>query len=399
MAAKGYDVLIVGAGIFGLSTAVALAERQYRVGILNPDSVPHHLAASTDISKIIRMEYGSDEVYFRMAETAIAGWKQWNELFEEEVYHETGFVLLCRDTLESDRQHFERHSYQMLQRYGYSPERWSGQTLKDRLPMFAEAQFAEGIYNAHAGYAESALAIEKLATYARSLGVKIHEQQTAEILSAKKGRVESIKTREGDVFYSDQVVVAAGAHTPYLVPELRPYMSVTGHPVFWLKPVDPLLFTQRQLPVFAADISNTGWYGFPLHPRHGVVKVARHAAGLAIHPDQDDRQVTADEMTQMRGMLRKCIPALANAPLVYTRRCLYTDTLDGHFWIDHHPEIANLVVATGGSGHAFKMGPVLGPMIADAMEGKRGPWSDRFRWRQLDRKTVQAEEARGKSES
>lgn len=399
MAVKGYDVLIVGAGIFGLSAAVTLAERQYRVGVLNPDSVPHHLAASTDISKIVRMEYGSDEVYFRMAETAISGWKKWNELFEEEVYHETGFVLLCRDTLESDRQHFERHSYQMLQRYGYSPERWSGQKLKDRLPMLAQAQFAEGVYNAHAGYAESALVIEKLAAYARSLGVEIHEQQTAEILSAKNGRVESIKTKEGAVFYSDQVIIAAGAHTPYLVPELLPYMCITGHPVFWLKATDPLLFTQQQLPVFAADISNTGWYGFPLHPRHGVVKVARHAAGLAIHPDEDDRQVTADEITQMRGMLRNSIPALASAPLVYTRRCLYTDTLDGHFWIDHHPEIANLVVATGGSGHAFKMGPVLGLMIVDAIEGKQGPWSDRFRWRQLDRKTVQAEEARGKAES
>ena len=63
-----YDFLIVGAGIFGLSAAIELRKRNYRVGILNPDTIPHHLAASTDISKAVRLEYGSDREYFEMTE-------------------------------------------------------------------------------------------------------------------------------------------------------------------------------------------------------------------------------------------------------------------------------------------------------------------------------------------
>ncbi|MEZ4989612.1 MAG: FAD-dependent oxidoreductase [Saprospiraceae bacterium] len=396
MTAHQYDFLIIGGGIFGLSAAIELANRQHTVGLLNPDSIPHHLAASTDISKIIRMDYGSDEEYFRMAEAAIAGWEKWNDTLGESLYHETGFLLLCKEPLESGRQAFEYQSYRMLRSKGYTPERWDARQLQQQMPVIDTATYPEAVYSKRAGFAESGLVLEKLASYARSLGVGIHEHQTAVTLLKESGKVTGIKTREGAVFHAGQVIVAAGAHTPFLLPELSPYIRITGHPVFWLKPANPQPYTYPHLGVFAADISNSGWYGFPLHPKHGVVKVARHADGLIIHPDEDDRQVQPEEIADMRAMLRQTLPDLATAPLVYTRRCLYTDTLDGHFWIDRHPEIGNLCVATGGSGHAFKMGPVLGPMIADVAEGKQHQWSDRYKWRHLDRDTQQQEEARRK---
>ena len=49
---------------------------------------------------------------------------------------------------------------------------------------------------------------------------------------------------------------------------------ISGMPVFHLRPADPSLFTADRFPVFGADISKTGFYGFPLHPRAGVVKIA-----------------------------------------------------------------------------------------------------------------------------
>jgi len=50
-------------------------------------------------------------------------------------------------------------------------------------------------------------------------------------------------------------------------------------------------------------------------------------------------------------------------------------------WIDRHPQKAGLTVATGGCGHAMKMAPVLGGLIADAVEGFENPWLERFAWR------------------
>ena len=69
------------------------------------------------------------------------------------------------------------------------------------------------------------------------------------------------------------------------------------------------------------------------------------------------------------------------APIVGRRLCLYSDSWDGDFLIDHDPERRGLVVATGGSGHGFKFAPSLGPIIADVVERRENPWAERFRWR------------------
>ena len=52
------DFLVIGAGIFGITTAIELHGRGFSVAVLDPGPLPHPLAASTDISKVIRMEYG-----------------------------------------------------------------------------------------------------------------------------------------------------------------------------------------------------------------------------------------------------------------------------------------------------------------------------------------------------
>ena len=60
---------------------------------------------------------------------------------------------------------------------------------------------------------------------------------------------------------------------------------------------------------------------------------------------------------------------------------MYCDSVDGDFLIDRDPERDGLVVASGGSGHAFKFAPLLGEIVADVLEGRANRWADRFRWR------------------
>lgn len=389
-----YDCLVIGGGIFGITAAVELANRGFKVGLINPDTIPHHLAASTDITKAVRMEYGSDQETMRMVETCIKRWREWNDFFEEELYHEVGFLMLSHESLESERQRYEWNSYQNLLAAGYDLQRLGAEEIRRRFPAVNTAHYVEAVFNPTAGYVQSGRVVEVLADYGRDIGVDIFEGQTAADFVIEKGHIRGVRTREGETFFCDQALVAAGAHTPYLLPELQPFIKATGHPVFWLKPADPAHFQPPQFAVFAADISNTGWYGFPYFPQHGVVKVAKHAAGLVLHPDKDDRQVHDAEVAGMRQFLAYTFPELVDAPLVYTRRCLYTDTLDGQFWIDRHPEIEGLAVSSGGSGHAMKMAPLLGELAADVVEGQDNPFLARYRWRELAAETVQIEEAR-----
>lgn len=382
---KPMDIIIVGAGVFGITSALELRRRGHSVVVLDPGPVPHPLAASTDISKVVRMEYGDDEQYMEMVEVAIPGFKAWNRELGHQLYHEGGVTMFTRQPMAPGN--FEYESFQMLLARGHEPTRVQGAEIQRRFPAWSEA-YVDGFHHTKGGYVESGRLIAALAQKASAQGVRFVEGKA---VGVAEGRVTLMDSR---VLSSDLVVVAAGTWTSLLVPELRPMMRSTGHPVFHLDPGDPDLFSVPRFCTFMADVAGTGWYGFPYNPREGVVKVANHGIGLALHPERDERKVYPDDHAHLRAFLAMAFPALADARVVYTRRCVYCDTLDEHFWIDRHPEKPGIVVATGGSGHGMKFAPVLGPLIADAVEGIANPWLKRFKWRDLRPDTAGQEAAR-----
>lgn len=386
------DVVVVGAGIFGVTAALELQCRGYQVGVLDPGPVPHPLAASTDISKVVRMDYGADEEYISLAERARRGWILLNKDLGETLYHEVGAMMLTRSPMSPGS--FEYESYHRLLKRGYQLQRLNPDLVAERYPAWNSKIYIDGYFNPYSGFVESGRAVDALIRRAAEVGVKFHVGQTAHNFIENNGRVTGIDSKEGERFEGEHVLVAAGTWTPILVPELAPVMHSVGQPVFHLKPDNPGLFSPPNFYVFSADVSRTGWYGFPVHPREGVIKIARHGVGRRLHPEADERIVSRDDEGWLRAFLAESLPALADAPIVRTRLCLYSDTLDEHFWIAQHPSRPGLTVAAGGSGHAFKFAPVLGPMIADAVEGRQNPSLQKFRWRILSPDTAGEEATR-----
>src|SRR5881275_2575063 len=87
-------VVVVGAGINGVTAAIDLRGRGYDVMLVDPGPLPHPLAASTDISKAVRAAYGADEFYTELAERSIPLWRKWNIEFGVQLYHETGVMFV-----------------------------------------------------------------------------------------------------------------------------------------------------------------------------------------------------------------------------------------------------------------------------------------------------------------
>jgi hypothetical protein len=142
-------------------------------------------------------------------------------------------------------------------------------------------------------------------------------------------------------------------------------------------------------------------------------------------------RVISVETARIRKFLAQSIPALAEAPIIFTRLCLYCDTYvtfyvlcaipllkffnskDTDFWINRDPNFSNLVVSAGGSGHGFKFSkyiynnhgnhcnlfaaPVIGKITADALEGKQNKFLERFKYRTFDNNVVAKEQARCKT--
>ncbi len=275
---------------------------------------------------------------------------------------------------------FEFESLRVLEQHGRKVERIDSTTLRERFPAWNAERYRDGFLERRAGYVESGRAVALLIERAKSLGVELHERRKFAALDEGDDRVEGIVLDNGQRIPGDLVVLAAGAWTPYVLPFTRGFLRATGQPVFHLRPRQSELFTPERFPVFGADISTTGYYGFPLG-REGVVKIANHGPGREMSPESPDRAVTPQEEKDLREFLSGTFPTLVDAPIVHTRICLYCDTHDGHFWIAPDPERLGLIVATGDSGHGFKFAPVLGEIIADAAEGKSNSLLEKFRWR------------------
>ena len=377
-------VIIVGAGINGVTSAIELKNRGHKVVLVDPGPLPHPLAASTDISKAVRAAYGPDEDYTALAERSIPIWRRWNQELSVELYHETGVLFLRERPMEPGD--FEYESCKVLEKRGHKFERIDSAQLRERFPAFNAERFQDGFFDPDAGYVESGRVVARLVERAKSLGVELHEGARFTALDEGDDRVKGVvlEDRQGKAgsarhVAGDAVVMATGAWTPYLLPFTKKFFRATGHPVFHLKPREPELFSAERFPFFGADISTTGYYGFPLN--QGVVKIANHGVGREMSPDSPERAIRSEDEEKLREFLSETIPTLADAPSVHTRICMYCDTYDGHFWIAPDPERLGLVIATGDCGHGFKFAPVLGEIIADAVVGKTNPLSEKFRWR------------------
>jgi len=384
-------VIVVGAGINGVTAAIELNKRGHDVVLVDPGPLARSLAASTDISKAVRAAYGADEEYTELAERSIKRWRDWNKEFGVELYHEVGVMFVRQQQMKPGD--FEFESFKILEQRGHKIERMNSARVWKRFPVWNPELFRDGVLELEAGYAESGRVVAKLIERAKSLGVELREGVRFSELDNGDDRVKGIVLDDGKRIPGDRVVMTAGAWTPLLLPFTRKFFRASGQPVFHLKPPQPELFAPERFPVFGADISTTGYYGFPLG-REGLVKIANHGPGREMSPESSKRAVTPQEEQNLRKFLSSTFPALAVAPVAYSRVCMYCDTNDGHFWIAPDPERPGLTVAAGDSGHGFKFAPVLGEIIADAVEEKPNPLLQKFRWRPEVRAGEQKEAAR-----
>lgn len=378
LAASTPTIVILGGGVFGLTAALELRSRGWEVTLLDAGTIPHADAASTDISKVIRMDYGADVQYTEMGEASILRWREWNQHWQEELFHEDGFLVMTRQPMANGG--FEHDSRQFLTQRGHRLIPRSRSDLAREHPQWKSEAFAEGYLNPQGGWGESARVVVRLKQQAVAAGVSIHEGVPFGAWIEEGGRIAGMRDGRGHEWRAEVVLSAMGAWTTEHLPWLADRLWATAQSVFHFKPADPEVWKAPAFPVWAADISTTGWYGFPANAE-GVVKVANHGPGRRVSASKP-RQMPEGEEARFRAFLQQTFPALAEAPVAASRVCLYGDSFDGHFFIDHDPEHPGLVVAAGDSGHAFKFTPVLGGLIADAVEKKPHLWLARFAWRQ-----------------
>jgi len=370
MNANSPEFVVVGAGVFGVWTAYSLRKRGHTVLLVDAYGAGNNRSSSGDESRIIRMGYGSDELYTRWAARSLAAWQDLFQARRQTLFLNTGVLWL---SAASDS--YTNLIPPILAANGIPHEKLSEQELATRFPQIGIEGVHFGIFEPNSGVLLARRAVQVVLDEAIQAGVAYTID--AVIPPARdKSRISEIRTRSGTRLTAEIFVFACGAWLPQVFPALlRERIFPTRQEVFYFgTPPGSREFKPPRMPVWLHHADDM--YGLPDIENRGV-KVACDRHGTPFDPELDDRRVAAAGERAVRDYLKRRVPQIGDPPLVESRVCQYENTSNGDFLIDRHPDMENTWFVGGGSGHGFKHGPAVGEYVASAiLDGK--PQKERF---------------------
>jgi sarcosine oxidase len=355
---KTYDFLIAGAGVFGAWTAHFLRRSGASVALLDAYGPASSRASSGGETRVIRMGYGPDELYTRWAMRSLPLWQEFAARTGGFFFRRTGVLWLS-----THADAYLNSLYQVLGKAGVPREGLTPAEIGRRWPQLAFADVSWGVLEPESGVLMARGSVQALVGELIQAGVEYHA--AAALPMEASGKLTAVKTSAGDSLAAGTFIFACGPWLPKLFPALlRELIFPTRQEVFFLgPPAGSSSFQPPQMPVWLHRTHPDLPYALPDVEGRGF-KIAFDRHGEAFDPDSGSRLVTDASLERLRAYLKLHIPLLENAPLVETRVCQYENTWNGDFLIDRHPELENVWIAGGGSGHGFKHGPALGEYLS-----------------------------------
>ncbi|MBX9689834.1 MAG: FAD-dependent oxidoreductase, partial [Candidatus Obscuribacterales bacterium] len=169
-------------------------------------------------------------------------------------------------------------------------------------------------------------------------------------------------------------IITAGAWTG---PMLRGMglllpLQVSEEQYSFFKALKAELFEIGKFPVFlhygSGIDDGIGWYGMPIFNKDGV-KSSVHKSGKHVTAKSRDFEPSMHNLEKLQERMKKFLPDAAGE-ILSTSTCLYTNTPDSHFIIDHPAGRENTCFFAGCSGHAFKFAPLIAQMLIDLINKK-----------------------------
>jgi sarcosine oxidase len=356
------QILIIGAGVFGVWCAWWLAARGHKVTLVDAYGAANARASSADHSRVIRCGYGADGIYSRWARESRADWEWLSAETGRALVEPAGALFMG-----APHDAYVAATRETLSRLGITSETLDPQALAARFPQIATRDLGDTLLEPGAGVIRARLGVHTLVALMEAR--RLAAVRIARVQALDESRAPPIVvTTAGERLDADAFVCCTGPWLPALLPgavgaRIRPTRQEVLH---FGVPAGDERFSLRRLPVwidFAA-----GLYGIPdLDGRGFKVGIDRH--GPALDPDAAERLVDPSIVERTRAWLATRFPALAGAPLVESRVCQYENTDTGDFVIDRHPQWSNVWIAGGGSGHGFKHGPAVGRYVAGLIAG------------------------------
>jgi glycine/D-amino acid oxidase-like deaminating enzyme len=352
-------ITVIGAGIWGSSTAYYLRKQGAQVQLVDMWGPGNTRSGSGGASRIIRLVYGPDDIYIDLTSRSFELWAELFENNERDYYQETGLIWL----FSQGEAAYALDSKKRITELGFELEEVD---LHDASTAYHQISF-DGVkrvfFEDKAGILYANKCCELMVSKFQKAGGH-YLQGYASVTTDNDGFLLQVN---GKKIEADRYVFACGPWTRKLFPDiLQECTYVSKHDVyhFVIPPQKLRLFEYHHLPVWLEyDPSSPLYYGMPMHLGKGF-KIAYDDRSDLFDPDIDDRLPSIDRLKTAREFVHRRFPLLMEAPISYTEICQYDNSRDGHFIVDHHDRFPNVILMTGSSGHGFKMGPALGEIVA-----------------------------------
>ncbi|HEX3264695.1 MAG TPA: FAD-dependent oxidoreductase [Candidatus Limnocylindrales bacterium] len=362
-------VVVIGAGVMGAWTALWLRRGGHDVTLIDRHGPGNRLGSSGDESRITRSSHGADRHYPVWQRRALEQWRALGRASNQELFIEAGVVWLANDA-----QTFEGESLEALRTLGIPVERWSPDDLVRRVPVLNPAGVPWVLFEPEAGALLARRGVTATIDAFESMGGEVI---TGRVLAVEGpdgpwpgGELGRVEVAGGPTIEGDAFVFAAGPWLPDLFPAtigglIEPHRQDVMY--FQAPPGD----SRYLAPSMPAWIDFEGsFYGFPSFD--GIsIKACPDWLGPNERCDESARECADATVVASREVLRRRLPGIADQPVVRTWTCFYEVTPDAHFVIDRHPGLGDVWIAGGGTGHAFKHGPVIGEYLAALVTGDR----------------------------
>ncbi|MFO1061132.1 MAG: FAD-binding oxidoreductase [Dongiaceae bacterium] len=348
------DIVVVGAGIIGASTAWHLRRAGAAVLLLERDRPAS--GGTGRSAAAVRQNYSST-LMARLALRSIEAFRRMaEELGADGGYVAAGYHMLVPAEMVPGLEANLAVQRSVGVRTGFMSEA----EIAARLPWLNREGIAAVTWEPDGGYADPVRSTEAYVGAFERHGGTFRGRTPVRALLREGSRVTGVVTDEGPIACGD-VVNAAGPWAPFLAASAGidlPMRSVREQDSVWeARP-------NRPLPEATLALAIDGVYVRPLGERRYVV--GRGFPKEYLDCDPYNFKQTADPafLAEVSERLERRIPAFAGSRLVDSYASLYDVTPDWHPFIGPRREVAGYWDANGGSGHGFKFGPAFGESLA-----------------------------------
>lgn len=369
--ARGYDLIVVGAGGVGSAAAYHAARAGRKVLLLEQFTIGHARGSSHGGSRIIRYTHDTPSLAAQMPAT----FHLWHDLEQESgarLLQVTGGLYLarqgapwlmdCRATLDS-----LGFSYQLMDSAG----------LRYAYPQFQAPDDWCALYQAHTGILAATRCVETLVAQAQRHGAELRAETPVLAVEPDGDRVR-VQLAGGETLVAARAILAAGPWSGRFLAELVDFavpLRVTRQQVAYFAVRDPAAFAVGTFPIFIAALDEH-FYGFPIWERPGTIKLALEQTARTADPD-GPRHVDDDLSARLSELVAAYLPGADPAP-VHAEPCLYTETPTRAFVIDRHPQHPQIVIAAGFSGRGFKHTIAVGKLLDELAFSDPGVYTSAF---------------------